>query len=100
MDKYKVKLYKRAVNDIDNIYSYIANAKLAPENARNQANRIKAAILGLDTMPYSHQDRLVGRYAGTGYKQLLIDNYIAIYRIDEDTKTVWVVTVQYYARNV
>lgn len=99
LDKYKVKLYKRAYRDIDSIYSYIAYEKLAPENARGQVERIKDAILGLDTLPASHQDRLVGRYAGKGYKQLLIDNYIAIFRIDEAKKTVYVVTVQYYGRD-
>ncbi|MBE6106960.1 MAG: type II toxin-antitoxin system RelE/ParE family toxin [Anaerovibrio lipolyticus] len=44
--------------------------------------------------------RLTGRYSGKGYKQLLIDNYVAIFRIDEAEKIVWVVTVQYLGRNV
>lgn len=99
LDKYTVKFYKRAIKDIDRIYAYIAVEKLSPENARGQADRIKKAILDLDTMPQSHQDRLVGRYSGKGYKQLLIDNYIAIFRIDEQKKIVWVVTVQYQGRN-
>ena len=99
MDRYTVKLYKRAIKDIESIYAYIALEKLSPENAKGHADRIKEAILGLETMPQSHQDRLVGRYAGKGYKQLLIDNYVAIYRIDEVKKTVLVVTVQYQGRN-
>lgn len=99
MDKYTVKLYKRAIKEIDGIYAYISLEKLSPENAKGQADRIKEAILGLETMPQSHQERLVGRYAGKGYKQLLIDNYVAIYRIDEVKKIVWVVTVQYQGRN-
>lgn len=98
MDKFTVKLYKRAIKDIDSIYAYIADEKLSPENAKGQAERIKNAILGLETVPQSHQDRLVGRYAGKSYKQLLIDNYVAIYRIDEVKKIVWVVTVQYQGR--
>ena len=50
--------------------------------------------------PSAHQDRQVGKYAGRGYKQLLIDNYVAIYKIDEQNKTVYVVTVQYQGRNI
>ena len=73
MDKYTVKLYKRAIKEIDGIYAYISLEKLSPENAKGQADRIKEAILGLETMPQSHQERLVGRYAGKGYKQLLIE---------------------------
>ncbi|MCR4690523.1 MAG: type II toxin-antitoxin system RelE/ParE family toxin [Lachnospiraceae bacterium] len=100
MDKYSVQLMKRAYRDIEDIYAYIAHVKLAPENAEGQTSRIKTAILGLEYYPQSHQDRLVGRYADKGYKQLIIDNYIAIFRIDEDKKIVYVVTVQYQGRNL
>ena len=55
----------------------------------------KKAILSLDTFPQSHQERNEGRYAGKGYRQLLIDNYMAIFRINEPRKTVYVVTIQY-----
>ena len=99
MDKYEVKLYPRAYRDIDDIYAYIALEKLSPENAKGQTNRIWDALKSLETLPTSHQDRLEGRYAGHGYKQLLIDNYIAVFRIDEQKKTLYVVTVQYHGRN-
>ncbi len=100
MDKYEVMLYPRAYRDIDEIYAYIALEKLTPENAQGQTDRIWDAIESLETFPQSHQDRMVGRYAGKGYKQLLIDNYIAIFKIDEATKTVYVVTVQYQGRDL
>ena len=100
MDKYKVRFLKKAYRDLDSIYNYIAYEKLAPEYAKGQVDRIKTAVLGLETLPQSHQDRLVGRYAGKGYKQLLIDNYIAIFRIDEPEKVVWVVTIQYQGRDL
>lgn len=100
MDKYKVKVNPRAIRDLDHIYKYIANEKLAPENAMGQADRLKKSILSLDTFPQSHQERNEGRYAGKGYRQLLIDNYIAVFRIDEPSRTVYVVTVQYQGRNL
>ena len=100
MDKYKVKLSPRAFREIDDIFSYIALEKLSPENAKRQTDRLWAALKKLDTFPQSHQERTEGRYAGKEYRQLLIDNYIAIYRIDEINKTVHVVTVQYQGRNI
>ena len=57
---------------IGGIYAYIAKEKQSLEKAKGQADRIKNAILSLEILPQSHQDRLVGRYAGRGYKQLLI----------------------------
>ena len=100
MDKYKVKINPRAIRELDHIYEYIANVKLAPENAKEQVDRIKKAILGLENFLQSHQERNEGRYAAKGYHQLLIDNYIAIFRIDEPNKTVYVVTIQYQGRNL
>ena len=100
MERYKVFLYPKAYRDIDDIYAYIALEKMAPENARGQTDRIWNAIRSLEAFPASHQDRLEGRYAGRGYKQLLIDNYVAIFKIDENKKTVYVVTVQYQGRNI
>ena len=100
MDKYEVMLYPKAFRDIDDIYAYIALDKLSPENARGQTDRIWTALRKLEIFPESHQDRVVGRYAGKGYKQLVIDNYIAIYKIDENKKRVYVVTIQYQGRDI
>lgn len=100
MDKYKVKISPRAIRELDSIYAYIANDKLAPENARGQVERIKRAILTLEKLPQSHQERSEGRYAEKGYRQLLMDHYIAIFRIDEAGKTVYVITIQYQGRNL
>lgn len=100
LDKYKVKVSPRAIRELDSIYEYIAKEKLTPENAKGQADRIKTAILSLDTFPQSHQERNAGRYAGKGYRQLLIDNYIVIFRIDDVCKMVYVITIQYQGRNL
>ena len=100
MDKYEVMLYPRALRDIDDIYAYIALEKLSPDNAKGQTDRIWAEIKKLEKLPEAHQDRLVGRYAGKGYKQLIIDNYIAIFKIDKSKKKVFVVTVQYQGKNI
>ena len=54
---------------------------------------------GLKTTPCS-ECALNALATGKGYRQLLIDNYIAIFRIDEPCKTVYVVTIQYQGRNL
>ena len=92
--------WKKAYRDIDDIFSYIAYEKMAPENAMGQISRIKNEVMSLESYPQSHQDRLVGRYAGKGFKQLIIDNYLVVFRIDEKKKIVYVITVQYQGRNL
>ena len=100
MDEYKVFLYPQACRDIEEIYMYLTFQKLAPEAAKGQTDRISEAIRSLAVFPYTHQDRLEGKYALKGYKQLLIDNYLAIYKIDEIEKTVKVITVQYQGKDL
>ena len=100
MNKYKIKLNPRAYRDLEDIFAYIALEKLAPEYAKGQTDRIRAKLKSLEIFPQAHQERMEGRYAGKGYRQLLIDNYIAVFRIDEASKTVYVVTIQYQGRNL
>ncbi len=95
MDKYSVKLMNRALGDLDGIYDYIANALLEPETALNIVNRIENAILSLEKMPYRCPERKRGAYANRGYRQLFVGNYTVVFRIEEEKKTVLVVTVRY-----
>ena len=100
MEKYEVLLYPKSYRDLDDIYSYIAIDKMELNIAKKQTDRIWDAILSLEDFPSSHQDRLYGRYADKGYKQLIIDNFLVIYKIDENKKQVLVVTIQYAGRDL
>ena len=46
-------------------------------------------------MPYRCPERRTGVYANKGYRQLFIKHYTVIYRVDEESKTVLIVTVRY-----
>ena len=94
MDRYSVKLMSRALRDLDGIYDYIANTLSEPETALNLVDRIENAILSLETVPYRCPERKRGTYANRGYRQLFVENYTAVFRIDEAKKTVIVVTIR------
>ena len=49
--KYKVMYTAGAKRDLRNIFRYISEELLAPENAAGQTERIMTAIRKLDTMP-------------------------------------------------
>jgi len=98
--KYTVKIYPQAIRELDDIYQYIASDKQSPENGKAQLDRMKEAILSLSTFPESHQNRMHGRYAGREYKQLLVDNYVVIFKINKEQRIVYVITIQYQGRNI
>lgn len=95
MDKYAVMLTNRALQDLDGIYTYIAKNLLEPGIALKLVDEIEAAVLSLDEMPHRCPERQVGAYAGRGYRQLIVKNYTAIYRVDDESNQVIVITVRY-----
>lgn len=95
MDKYSVKLMSRALRDLDGIYEYIAKTLLEPETAMKLIDRIEKAIYSLETMPKRCPERKVGAYANRGYRQLFVENYTAVFRVDEAKKDVIVIAVRY-----
>ena len=98
MEQYSVKLLRRAVQDMDGIYTYIAQTLLEPETALKLVGRLEYAIFSLETLPHRCPERRVGAYADHGYRQLLMENYTIIFRIDEEYRPVIVVTVRYAPR--
>ena len=80
MDKYTVKLYARAYQDLEEIYSYIANSLLEPDTALNMVDALETAILSLAQFPERGAIRRVGAYSNKDYRQLFLKNYTIIYR--------------------
>ena len=91
-NKYTIKMFQRALRDLDSIYQ-------VPEYAEEQADRLEAGIFSLEEYPYRCAERKTGRYANRGYRELIVDSYIIIYKIHARKKEVDIVTVQHGKRN-
>ena len=100
MTEYTVKISSYAYRNIEEIYQYISQQLLAPDAAKNLALDLENAILSLDQFPYRGALRKHGRYAGKGYRQLLVKNFTIIYRIVEEKQQVIILTVHYSPRNL
>ena len=93
-------MYSRASKDLEKIYRYISEELFMPGTAEKQISRIESGILGLEIFPQRGAVRKNGLFVDKGYRQLLVDNYMIIYRINEFKKQVHIVTVQYAKRNI
>ena len=93
-DSYKVGYSVDALDDLREIYSYIANELLVPETASAQLSR------SLDFMP--------ARYALVDWEpwhsmkmhQLPVDNFIVYYLVDDKERTVTVARIFYGGRDI
>ena len=95
MDKYSVRLSSKAHRELDKIYAYIANELVAVHTAQNLIDEVEKSILGLDVMPYRGSERTTGAFANKGYRQIYVKNFTIVYKIDEKSKQVIIVTVRY-----
>lgn len=99
MNKYTVKLYAHANQDLDGIYTYIAKKLLEPDAALNMVDELENAIFSLEQLPERGAIRRTGTYANGDYRQLFVKNYVIIYRVLKEKKEVHIVTVQYTPSN-
>ena len=99
MDKFIVKLYSRAYQDLDDIYTYIAENLFEPDTALNMIDELEKAIYSLEQLPERGTIRCVGVYANGDYRQLFVKNYVIIYRVLIEKKEVHIVTVRYTPSN-
>lgn len=99
LDKYVVKLYTRAYQDLDDIYTYIAETLLEPGTALNMVDKLEEAIFSLEQLPERGAIRRVGAYKDGNYRQLFVKNYCIIYRLIKKKKEVHIVTVRYIPGN-
>lgn len=95
MDKYSVKLMPKALSDLDGIYNHIAEEFKEAGTAGKMVDSLETAILGLNEMPYRGAIRRTGAFANHGYRQLFVKNFTIVYRINEASKIVIIITVRY-----
>ena len=98
--KYKVMYTAGAKKDLRNIFRYISEELLAPENAAGQTERIMTAIRKLDTMPNRNRLYEEEPWYSRGLRFFPVDNYLVFYIPDKDTGIVTVIRVMYEGRNV
>ena len=98
MKQYNVKITSKALADMETIYNYIADELLNPDAAMGQYNRIADAIESLKMFP--ERCRLFDSQPehNLGIRQIPVDNYTAIYVIQDDD--VVVLRVLYSASDI
>ena len=98
MTYYKVEITDEALQDMQDIYNYIAIDLMAPDNAMGQYNRIAEEILSLNVFP--ERCRILDSEAENkkGLRRLLVDNYSVFYVIREER--VIVTNVLYSATDI
>jgi len=99
-EKYKVGYSADALDDLREIYAYIANELLVPEIAAAQGGRIRKEVRLLDFMPARYALVEWEPWHSMKIHQLPVDNFIVYYLVDDAGMVVTVVRVFYGGRDI
>lgn len=98
--KYNIMYTAGAKRDLRNIFKYISEELLAPENAAGQVERIMASIRTLDSMPKRNRLYEEEPWYSKELRFFSVNNYLVFYRVEDESSTVYVVRIMYSGRDI
>ena len=96
---YNIVVSKEAHKDMDDIVHYIAIELVNPAAAAGFLEDVEKnyhTVINNPSMYSLCQDAKLSR---EGYRKIVIKNYLILYRIDDETQTVFIVRIIYGGRN-
>lgn len=94
-DSYKVIYSPEALDDIRNIYSYIAFDLKVPDTAQGQVDRIRKEIRSLDFMPLRYAIVDWEPWRSMEMHKVPVDNFVIYYTVSTKSLTVTVIRIFY-----
>ena len=98
-NSYSVVYSPEAMDDLREIYSYIAFTLMVPETAEKQVNRIRKEIHSLDFMPSRYAFVEWEPWQSMGMHKVPVDNFVVYYTVNDDSRTVTVIRIFYGGRD-
>lgn len=77
-----------ALQDLDNILGYISYTLANPSAASSFADEVEACYSNLERMPLMYEFCHDPRLQALKYHKAIIKNYVMVYKVDEDEKSV------------
>ena len=99
-EQYRIQYSPAALDDLKDIYAYLAYELKAPSTAKNQVNRINAEIGSLDFMPCRYEQVDWEPWKSMGMRKVPVNNFVVFYKVDLDAMTVTVFRIVYGGSDV
>ena len=92
--RFAVKITPHALEQISETLSYIAEKLQLPQAASNLLGKIRDELTIISEYPLS-KPKVSWDELGGKYRKFLINNYVGVYSINEEEKTVFVLAFRY-----
>lgn len=96
---YEIEFTEDCRDEIREIYKYISENLVAKQAARDLMRKMKNTIMDLEESPKLYMKIEKKDRRKREFRRIVIDNYIILYTIDEEKKTVYISHMYYGRRN-
>ena len=100
MANYLIIYSDEALQDLREIFEYIAGELREPAIAAAQINRIREQVRSLGHFPARNKKVAWEPWRSMGMRQMPVDNFIAFYTIDDTQPAVQIVRIFYGKRDI
>ena len=97
---YTVRYAPQALDDLRDLYSYVAFSPKEPATAQKLVNRIRKAASSLDALPRRHPVVDWEPWQSMGMHRFTVEDFLLFYLIDQSTRTVTLVRIVYGGRDL
>lgn len=97
---YAVSYAPQALEDLKDIYAYIAFTLQAVSTAKNQVNQIRKEIRALDAMPLRYPVVDWEPWRSLRMRKMPVGHFIVFYTADTEMNAVTVIRIVYGGRNL
>lgn len=97
---YQIQYSPQALEDIKDIYRYIAYELRAPGTAQKQVDRLRKAARSLDRMPARHAVVDWEPWRSMGMHKVPVGRFLIFYTVASEAKAVTIVRIVYGGRNL
>lgn len=97
---YTVRYAPQALDDLRDLYSYVAFSLKEPATAQKLVNRIRKAARSLDALPGRRPVVDWEPWQSMGMHRFTVEDFLLFYLIDQSTRTVTLVRIVYGGRDL
>lgn len=92
---FEVEFTEQCIEEMIEIYDYIANKLKESESAKKIINEVNERILGLASFPESYMKTGKADKLKRDYRRIVVKKYVVLYTIDYENEKVFIVHMRY-----
>ena len=96
---YEIEFTEDCRDEINEIYEYISEKLVAENSAKKLMRKMREAVMDLSETPNLYMKIEKKDRNKREFRRMVIDNFVVLYTVDENSKKVYIAHMHYGRRN-